>query len=674
MSSFRFPPCLLLTLQAALALAAPARATAADAAPEPTRLPTIVVTATRTEKTLDESPVRTEVIDRAEMDRINARSLKEALENVPGLQLQEVHGKSGYQVSLQGLTSDQVLVLVDGLPISASTGSTVDLSQYSLAEVERIEVVKGATSAQYGSSAMGGVINVITRPVASGLVGGAVVDLGSYGAQNVSGDTVDDARRHAQLRVEGGGQTLRARLAGDIVDDEGFTIDPDAWTRQGDAMRRQQLTARVDWLPTAHGAFWLDSNFYREDDVSRYQYYAPPHYVPQRRTDAIDRDRYAAGGKWSWDNGTRFQLKGVDEHYEGHSQEFSNDAVAGDRRTEQRLDHVSAQLDLPLWRRQLWTVGGDFHREALTQSSNGISELETDGDAVRRSHELFVQNDMALGDRWELLLGGRWQRDSDFGDYAVPRLSLRGQLLDSGDWSGTLRLSVGQGYRVPNLKERYYLFDHSSLGYKVIGNPDLDPESSDSYQAGFTLQWRERVTADLNLFRNDVHDLIQTDLDSAQVVNGISYYSYDNVARAMTQGVESSLRWQLTSSLDANASYTLTDTENRSDGGELTRRPRHMARLGGNWTLPTRTTLSLRGRYQSSELVDSASGSRSPAWTVLDLKLNQTLRDGLDLFAGFDNLFDVQRDFADTRDFSPIVGRFIYLGARYQWSLRRSPG
>ena len=659
---------LLVLTQVALIASAPAHA--ADVAePAAAHLPAVVVTATRTEKTLDETPIRTEVVDQAEIQRLNARSLKEALENVPGLQLQEVHGKSGYQLSLQGLTSDQVLVLIDGLPISASTGSTVDLSQYSLATVDRIEVVKGATSAQYGSSAMGGVINVITRPVAPGLAGAAIVDIGSYGSQNVSGNGVDDARRHAQLRIEGGGRTLRGRLAGDIVDDAGFTADRSAWTRQGDAMRRQQYAGRIDWLPVEQGAFWVDSSFYREDDTSRYQYYAPPNYIPQHKDEGINRDRHAVGGSWSWANGTRLQVKGVDERYEGHSQEFSSDAVAGDRRTEQRLDHLTTQLDLPVWRSQLLTLGGDYHREALTQTSNGVSELESDDDVVRHSNELFIQDDIALGDRWELLIGGRWQDDSDFGTHAVPKASLRGEVLQSGDWTGTLRISVGQGYRVPNLKERYYLFDHSSLGYKVIGNPNLDPEQSDSYQAGFTLQRGDGLSAELNLFRNQVRDLIQTDLQNAQVINGISYYSYENISRAMTQGIETSARWQAAPMLDFNASYTLTDTEDRSSGGDLTRRPRHMARLGANWTLPTRTTLSLRSRYQSSELVDSASGSRSPAWTVVDLKINQALREGLDLFAGFDNLFDVQRDFADSNDFSPIVGRFIYLGARWQWSL-----
>ena len=114
-------------------------------AQEAATLAPVVVTGTRTERALDDVPVRVEVVSREEITRTHARTLKEALENVPGLQLREVHGKSGFELSLQGLTSDQVLVLIDGLPISASTGSTVDLSQYLVSDVARIEVAKGAS-------------------------------------------------------------------------------------------------------------------------------------------------------------------------------------------------------------------------------------------------------------------------------------------------------------------------------------------------------------------------------------------------------------------------------------------------------------------------------------------------------------------------------------------------
>ena len=127
---------------------------------------------------------------------------------------------------------------------------------------------------------------------------------------------------------------------------------------------------------------------------------------------------------------------------------------------------------------------------------------------------------MVFNDDWELLLGVRGQHDSDFGGHAAPKASLRGTVFQQGDWKGVLRTSIGAGYRVPNLKERHYLFDHSSLGYIVIGNPNLKPESSSSLQLGGTLSLGQRWSLDGNLFYNRVKDLIQTDMGSASSAQG----------------------------------------------------------------------------------------------------------------------------------------------------------
>ncbi|AKJ27199.1 TonB-dependent receptor plug domain-containing protein [Caldimonas brevitalea] len=634
------------------------------AEPEVRRLQPFVVTGTRSEKPADDSPVRTEVVGTEELARTHARSLKEALENVPGLQLREIHGKSGFELSLQGLGSDHVLVLIDGLPISASTSSTVDLSQYLLVDVERIEVVKGAASAQYGSSAMGGVVNVIPRRIEAGTRAQLQVDAGSWGHQNASGRAGEPGMTHALLGVEGGSERWRLRLVGDVNDSRGFAADPAGWTRQGDAVRREQAAVRLSWLPQRHSELWLDASTYREDNEKRYDYFVPPVQVPQRKTEDITRERVVGGTRWRFDSGLRAELKGLHERYDSHTLSYSAAALTGERQSALRTDHASLQIDLPAWHRQLWQLGADLHRERLAQQVDGIGELAA-GEVERVARELFAQNDIIVDDRWELLLGVRWQDDSDFGSHVAPKASLRWQLPQGERWRGVLRASLGRGYRVPNLKERHYLFDHSALGYRVEGNPDLQPESSTSLQLGTTLHRGETLTFDANAFLNRVRDLIQTDLGHATVVDGIATYTYRNVARARTRGLETALTWRAAAGLSLNAAYTRTHTEDLSNGRELTRRPRDVLRLGLDWTAYPSGTVSLRGRYQGHELVDQESDARSPAWTTVDLKFNHTWAPGRVLFAGIDNLFDQQRNFANPSDFGPAAGRFFYLGARF---------
>ncbi|WP_420426612.1 TonB-dependent receptor plug domain-containing protein [Algiphilus sp.] len=652
------------------------------AAEDVAALDQVVVTGSRIERPVMDAPLRTEVVGRAELERVHARSLKEGLENVPGLQLREIHGKAGHEVVLQGLSGDQVLVLVDGLPLTATTGSTVDVSQLAVLDIERIEVVKGALSAQYGSAAMGGVVNVITRRIQPGFAGEVRGDFGSFGEQNPSGTTADAGNRHTGLRLEGGTERFRLRLTGDQRERAGIDPDPESWARPGDATDRQQYDLRGEWHPSPGGAFHLQAGRFQEEIDSRFDLRLPGRTVEQSRFEDVTRNRLQGGGHWHWRNGVSLRGQVLDEQLSIDTIKEASDQRFDDRDADIGLSQVSLQGDVPLLAGQHLHVGADLRREDLRQFKDGNSEL--DGSLVEReSQEVWSQLTLvpAVGwsdvwaplaaDRAELLLGVRAQDDSDFGQHVVGSANLRLELWQGASSTGALRLGWGQGYRVPNLKERHFRFDHSQLGYVVIGNPDLQPEESNSFQAGWTHSWGRWLWLEVGLFDNQLQNLIQVDVDSAQVdAQGIQQFRYDNVERARTQGLEMGSQLRLRDDLRLVGGYTFMRTRDEDTGGALTRRPRHQGRLGIDWALWHGTEMSLRGRYQSDELVDSNSGARSPSWTVLDFRLNHALTPTLGLFGGIDNLFDRQRDFADPADFSPVAGRFVYLGARYRFGDR----
>ncbi|MEQ8271754.1 TonB-dependent receptor [Algiphilus sp.] len=653
-----------------------------QAAGEVAALDQVVVTGSRIERPVLDAPLRTEVVGRAELERTHARSLKEGLENVPGLQLREIHGKAGHEVVLQGLSGDQVLVLVDGLPLTATTGSTVDVSQLAVLDIERIEVVKGALSAQYGSAAMGGVVNVITRRIEPGFSGEIRGDFGSFGEQNPSGTTADAGNRHTGLRLEGGSERFRIRLTGDQRQRDGIDPDPESWARPGDATDRQQYDLRGEWHPSPGGAFHLQAGRFQEDIDSRYDLRLPGRTVAQSRFEDVTRNRFQGGGHWHWRNGVSLRGQVLDEQLSIDTIKQSSDQRFDDRDADIGLGQLSVQGDVPLTAGQHLHMGVDLRREDLRQLKDGSSELE--GSAVERdSQEFWSQLTLTPPAQWfgggfplaadqaELLLGVRAQDDSDFGQHVVGSANLRLELWQGESSTGALRLGWGQGYRVPNLKERHFRFDHSQLGYVVIGNPELQPEESNSFQAGWTHSWGRWLWLELGLFDNQLRNLIQVDADSAEVdAQGIQQFRYDNVERARTRGVELGSQVRLWEGVRLVGGYTFMQTRDQDTGGALTRRPRHQGRLGLDWSLWRATEISLRARYQSDELVDSNSGARSPSWTVLDFRLNYTLTRTLGLFAGIDNLFDRQRDFADPADFSPVAGRFVYLGARYRFGDR----
>lgn len=658
-------------------LMAPVLAAAADnpEAPRATTLAMdrIVVTGTRSERLQAETPVRTEVVSSEEIRRTHATSLTEALRYMPGLLLRDIHGKAGQEVWLQGINADRVLVVYDGLPVTATTGSSVDVSQLSLIDVDRVEVVKGATSAQYGSAAMGGVINIVPRGIPTGFSGEAVLLGGTYGDQNGDGQKDDLGRYQGRLQLGLGSQQLRARIALEQNGHDGIDPDPSTWIRPGDSTKRRHLDGRLEWHPGEQGRFYVQASQLDDESESRYDVEMPGFRVDQAKFETLDRLRMTSGALWRFSPDLEWRLDLVHEAIEDETYKQGGRTRFDFRDAELGTSHATTQFSWSGLERHQVQLGLDYHRDTLEQTKDGIHELRLAEEAERTSHEIYLQDDWFFGERWELLSGVRVQDDSDFGIHVAPKINLRYELDWGRDWSSSARLSWGQGYRVPNLKERHYLFDHSALGYIVVGNPDLEPERSDSWQLGLGAVWRQQFWFDLNLFYNRLKDLVVTDEDTAaSAAQGLIVYRYLNLDRARTQGVELVLGWQPAEPLRLDLGYSWMRTENEETGRELTQRPRHQVSASADWrVLQTegglKLGLNLRGRYQSDELVSTENNAYSPAWFQLDAKVNLDLNDQFRLFAGVDNLFDEQRDFVDPYDYGPVAGRYLYLGARYAW-------
>src|SRR5690606_3607493 len=190
------------------------------------------------------------------------------------------------------------------------------------------------------------------------------------------------------------------------------------------------------------------------------------------------------------------------------------------------------------------TDSGEADDAVITPLPGGLFQVDvTEVDAVERdSLEFFSQLILPLGVNAEISPGFRWQHDSDFGGYFAPSLAAR----QHGAWQGLniqWRQSLGVGYRVPSLKNRYYLFDHSVNGYKVLGNPDLQPEESRSVQLSVSFTDEQFFHAEIALFYNRIRDLIET-IDSGERDGNVLIYQYSNYANAATYGTDITLQMQ----------------------------------------------------------------------------------------------------------------------------------
>ena len=633
----------------------------------------VVVTGTRTEKPILDAPVRTEVVNRTEIEKTHARDLKDALENVPGLMVRE-NEKEGFGAWLQGVNSDRVLIVVDGEPISPSTGSAVDLSQLATTDIERVEVVKGATAALYGSSAMGGVISIITRKPDAPLSYSLTVEGGGYGDHNVDSDAISPYG-HISAKVALKEAKWSLSSSASLRHSEGYDLDKKTFGTEGAEGDKGNIGFRYTYNLSGDLELFIAPSYYYEELRRRMAEFAPGQgEIERNKTSDANRYHTTIGFERRWEDSSR--LRGwlvVDNWHDVTRQDvIATSQIDQQRTAEVDLYRYEMQWDKPIGDDHLVTTGLLVGRETMSmvkeEQGKFLREVPKES---RENIEAYIQDDIFLSDRWELVPGIRIQEDSDFGTEATPKISGMYRL----DWfegiTTNVRLSYGNGYRVPSLKERHFVFDHSALGYIVLGDSNLQTEQSRSYQFDLEFSNQNNFYLNLNLYHNDIKGLI--DSEFSHVDQGVSIYRMKNIDRARTRGVEVTSKLNTASGLSFSSGVTYLDAEDLRKNEPLTHRPEWVIKLGIDYELTSLgTSFSLRAGHQTKEWVEDYYDSenqalvQSPAWTTLDLKVNQSLSKQLSVYGGIDNVLDEHRDPNDENDARPYEPRFIYLGLRYE--------
>lgn len=622
-------PLACLTLAASvLAREARAQDPTADGPPPPAtddvhQVDAVVVTGSRTERPLGEAPVATEVISREEIAESGARDLAELLEDRPGLYLSRSATGAGPQ--LQGLPSDYTLILVDGVRVPGRVGGVIDLSRFASENIERVEIVRGAGSALYGSDAIAGVINIITRRADRPLELTGNASLGPYGRMDVTGG-VGTEQRGWSVRVSGG------RHASD-----GFDLNP------GDAATTQ-------------------SAFEQLDVAQRSELSAGQSFKLGTTTEYVRRDRQgidlgAGGAVFDRSNLTQTVQVGLTpelrfgEHklafrssYGAFRDEFELDQRASDalderQDTREHLVQLGAQLDT-LLSSHLLTAGAEGSYESLTtQRLNGRR-----GERTRLG--LYAQDEWTLteGPLLVFLPGVRVDMDSQFGVAPTPRAALRFDPVSEV----TLRASYGWGYKAPDFRELYLLFENPSAGYLVEGNGDLRPESSQNIGASAEIRPHRSVWLSLQGFYNFLEDRIDTVLTPATAV-GPQRFRYRNVNSAISRGMIASVRVSPLAGLQLDLGYELTDARSTGDGEQrLSGLPAQRATAGLRYRAPSigfETTwrgsfVGDRPFYQDVDGDGDVEQRNAYGYASVDVRVAQRIGYGFTSYLMGENLFD----------------------------------
>lgn len=643
----------------------------------------MVVTGTRTDLQLKDSPVRIEVVSQKDLKRLHAYTIKDALDNVPGVTLRRIHGRSGYEVYMQGYDADRVLVLVDGEEVPASTGSSVDVMQISTAGVERIEVVKGASSALYGSSAMGGVINIITQDPPEGNSARISGDLGSYRNQNGNGKTESPERRRLNVQAASVVKQAYINTNLNVVDTNGFKVNPTAWNQQGAGGTRLSANVEAGFMPTGSQDYYVYARYYDEDLGANITPLIPGLTPEQKfrslqiKHEEVKRLKIGGGGEIEIDDTNTLTARFYDQNYQSDTYRsnpnIENTPLYKPRFAEINQQKVYLQLDSQLNAKgvitdHVVTSGIEYYQADLTQDIEDRCELKKTQSSEacnqdRNNTSLFVQSHLYLNDNLQLVPGFRYQYDSDFGKFFAPKLNLRYDINQKNGSTAFYRLGISKGYRVPNLKERYFVFDHSHLGYMVLGNPDLQPESANSINLEYGAYYNSGAELNLNAFYSKAKDLIATDFAFVDT-SGVANYLYTNVESTLMRGIELSGRISL-GHVSLQGGYTYLVAKDKKTGNLLPKRPKHQLKTEFLFQLD-KLSASLLMNWQSDEFVELDNRLKSRGYRTFDFKVNAEVMKSLSVYFGIDNLTHVQRTFSDRSDLRPEEGRMTYIGFQFQ--------
>lgn len=656
----------------------------------PYELDPVIVTDSQSPRLLSESPSAVEVVSKDMIENINASNLEEALRILPGLQLRDIHGKSGKGVYVQGLNSNRVLILIDGLPISSTTGSTVDTSQLGVVDIERIEFIKGASSALYGSAAMGAVVNVITRKQSKNSIklGFKGSDFGKY---QVEQGVLSEYRAYAQ-----GVHSFfngRMSISVDHRQSQGYDLTPESYSTSLPSGYKNNASVLfalpiTDDNPSDEVFIKLDA--YREN-ISRRILKKGDH--KGRKQEQLNRNRLDFGANKTL-NKHRLRFNYMHESQKDNSDQLHEnpDLIAGNLWRESHYHQNKASLSWLYQPEEFahakaeFLIGAEFFNENLDQfktetklSNSGapaaadITPLANGGykirvnevnDAELKRYEIYSQAILPLSQQFQLTPGVRWQHDEKFGSHTSPKLNLLWSAA-SGEHRFQWRASYGLGYRVPDLKNRYFIFDHSINGYKVLGNENLKPEISHNKQLSAHYSYADDFSLNISLFHNRLHNLIEAQYSGKTEQSGkVAIYTYANTANAMSRGYEISSQWLSLSWLKQQISYSYLEAINLKNHTPLVLRSTHQFKL--NWDIQLSTALSanINTQIESRLLTRIQNNQRhySPTISQWYASLKYRPLDNLKLYTGIDNLFDQVRDVKNQDDRRNIKHRHVYAG------------
>lgn len=615
----------------------------------------VVVTATMTERDKATTPAFTTVITAQDIAKAPVNSIPDLLRDTVGVNSQTTNtGRD--EIQIRGLDGRYTLILVDGKRVSSSgalwRGSDFDMTTIPLGSIERIEVVRGPMSALYGSDAMGGVVNIITKRPTRDWKGQVAAEYRKIDA----GDKGDQRRVNAS--VSGAlSDKVSLSLAAEAYDrDAWYTRSASDPTEVASLEEKQARNVVATTKIQLNAAQSLDVDLgYNYDKrpyaLDSYAYYPAWNYESKSYA-AQDITRYTYGlthnAKWDWGRTVSY-VKQEDADINDYSSSYD---APQQRALKERNTYLKSYGVVRLGSNVL-TAGVDYHHQLI---KDPVTYLDS-GKVTTNNQALFAQDELALGDSWLVTLGGRLDHHEVFGTHFTPKTYLTYLLSDSV----TIKGGVGASFKAPDayqLSKEYRIISCGGSCY-LSGNPDLKPETSKSYEFG--VDWRNTGWGmSAAVFHNDVKDMIVAVYDAS-----VPSRQWSNVAKAKTSGLELEGDVVLTHALSLTGNFTVLRADYTDAAGKKTKlefRPRQKANLGLNWKLSNSVSAGISANYIGRQYYEEEA---LPSYTRFDLSTATQIGKDVTVRAGIKNLTDVNLRDKSGKFVANELGRNYYVSMAY---------
>ncbi len=685
-----------------------------------TELQEVIVTATRNERTMGALPMPVTLVQKAQIKTMGSLRLSDVLTEQTGLAVVPQVNGTGNGLQLQGLNPDYTLILIDGEPVIGRFTGSLELSRIAVGNIKQIEIVKGPSSSLYGSDALAGVVNIITdRP--QGTRGNFFTRYGTNNTLDLSGD-------YSQITGK-----LGLYVFGNRYSTDGYDLSPDNYGKTVSPFRNYTGNFKITYKFGPKTDFSLSGRYF--DQTQDFDYDVAAANLDEIRTSG-------AGTTKDWNLNPvlthRFnsRLKATARFYTTHYQTQTrlNDVAADTLYYKDDFKQSFARPEINVEyffsESNILTLGAGETFETVQTSRYG-------DEATRRQQTryVFFQDELTPFKKLSIIAGGRFDYNSIYGSQFSPKFSTRYEVNDKLSF----KASFGMGFKSPDFRQLYFNFNNSAgggysvLGTEVVGDRlaqldaqgqiqtylfdpaligKLEAESSKAVNAGARVQLTNRLAADVNLFYNSIDNLIETQVVAVTTANQ-SIYSYRNIKRAYTAGLESNFTYPLTKKLNLSLGYQLLyakdkDVAEKVANGEvfwrdpvtlvtkrltpgeyfgLYNRSRHMGNVKLFYSdkqkgLDASVRVIYRGRFGIGDIRGDIQGGTIPSsdynnngildthdqfvdgYALVNISAAKTIRQGIRFQTGIDNLFN----YTSPRYIPNIPGRIMYMSISYSFS------